>query len=217
MAAGEFRRKLVPQRVRRIPRDRSSIGSIFLQIGQDFTEFHHRFSCRHFPSSRQRCPDPPLADGVEQKRIRNQWAAARRGRTEFGDHAIPVRDQHCFAASRQPDVFAELVFELFDFDDLMPIALEALLELEHHRFCLPSEVDAGAAPFSSSSNAGGGSQFKSAASVAVRARRLTDAPRPNNGVRARGSALVSSSTEPPSAFPPSKFSMMPSRDVCMTA
>ena len=34
------------------PTDRSSIGSIFLQIGQDFTEFHHRLSGRHFPSSR---------------------------------------------------------------------------------------------------------------------------------------------------------------------
>jgi hypothetical protein len=57
-----------------------------------------------------------LADGVEQKRIRNQWAPARRGRTEFGDDAIAIRDQHGFTAGRQADVFAELILKQFDPD-----------------------------------------------------------------------------------------------------
>ena len=114
MAAGGFAASWCRNALDGFYRDRSSIGSIFLQIGQDFTEFHRRFSCRHFPSSRHRWPDPPLANGIEQKRIRNQWAPARRGRTEFGDHAIPVGDQHRFAAGRQPNVFAKLVFEMFD-------------------------------------------------------------------------------------------------------
>ena len=39
---------LAPQTIR----DRSSFRSVFLQIGHDFTEFHHRLSGRHFPSSR---------------------------------------------------------------------------------------------------------------------------------------------------------------------
>src|SRR6202043_3118150 len=97
-------------------RDRSPIRSIFVQVGQDFTEFHHRFSCRHFPSNRERWLDPSLANGIEQKRIRNQWAPARRRWTKLGYDAIAVRDQHGFASSRQPDVFAELVFEQFDPD-----------------------------------------------------------------------------------------------------
>jgi hypothetical protein len=57
-----------------------------------------------------------LANGIEQKRIRNQWAPARRRWTKLGYDAIAVRDQHSFASSRQPDVFAELVFEQFDPD-----------------------------------------------------------------------------------------------------
>ena len=44
-------------------------------------------------------------------------------------NAIAVGDQHGFASGRQPNVFAKLVFEKFDSTDLMPIALEPLLEL----------------------------------------------------------------------------------------
>jgi hypothetical protein len=57
-----------------------------------------------------------LANGIERKRIRNQWSPARRRWTKLGYDAIAVRDQHGFASSRQPDVFAELVFEQFDPD-----------------------------------------------------------------------------------------------------
>jgi hypothetical protein len=50
----------------------------------------------------------PLTNGIEQKRIRNQCAPARRRGTKLGHNAIAVRDQHGFACGRQPDVFAEL-------------------------------------------------------------------------------------------------------------
>ena len=110
-------------------RDRSSIGSIFLQIGQDFTELHHRFSCRHFPSSRQRWPDPPLADGIEQKRIRNQWAPARRRRTKLGytRSRSVTSTVSPLAASRMYSL--SLLLSSLIPTDLMSVALEPLLEL----------------------------------------------------------------------------------------
>jgi hypothetical protein len=94
-------------------RDRSSICSIFPQIMQYFREFHHWFPRGRFPADQQRGSYPPLSNGREKKRIRNQRAAIRSGWTKLGHDTIAVRDQHRFAPGRQPDVFAQLVFEQF--------------------------------------------------------------------------------------------------------
>jgi hypothetical protein len=83
---------------------------------QDFTEFHHRFPLRQLLGNQDRGSDPSVPEGIEQKRIRNQGASTRRGRTKLGHDAIAVRDQNDFASGSQSDVFAELVFEQFDAD-----------------------------------------------------------------------------------------------------
>jgi hypothetical protein len=57
-----------------------------------------------------------VTNGIEQKRIRNLWAAARRRWTKLSHNLNAVRDQYGFACGRQPHVFAELVFEQFDAD-----------------------------------------------------------------------------------------------------
>ena len=44
----------------------------------------------------------PGRTDIEQKRIRIQWAAARRRRPKFGYDPITVRDRHGFACGRQP-------------------------------------------------------------------------------------------------------------------
>jgi len=57
-----------------------------------------------------------LANGIGQKRVRNQWAPARRRWTKLGHDVTAVRDQHGFASGREPDVFAELIPKQCDAD-----------------------------------------------------------------------------------------------------
>lgn len=83
---------------------------------QDFTEFHHRFPHRQLPGNQDGGSNPSVPDRIEQKRIRKLGASTRPGRTKLGHDAIAVRDQNGFASGRQPDIFAELVFEQFDAD-----------------------------------------------------------------------------------------------------
>jgi hypothetical protein len=87
-------------------------------------------------------------------------------------------------------------------DELEPagisIAFEPFLELGPSPLLpdwLPKSNAGSASVLLDDVDAGGLYCIRSAAPVTVDARRLTDAPRPNKGVRARGSALVGLPTE----------------------
>jgi len=67
--------------------------------------------CRQARVAQASPPVPPRPARLGQHRICKEWAATRLRRYNFRHHAITVRDQYGFAASREADIFAKFVFE----------------------------------------------------------------------------------------------------------
>ena len=93
--------------MRRTNPNRSTVAARLIQFGHDLVKFHNSrrpWRCRS--CGQQRRSDIAGPHSFGQERVRQHWAARFQRRTKFGNYAIPVSDQHRFAAGGEPNIFA---------------------------------------------------------------------------------------------------------------
>lgn len=97
-------------------RDRSPVFPVLLDFPEQVAERHHRTPWRRRARRGQgRRGDPALADSLGQQGVSHKRASTGSGRHQLRNDTVAIGDQHCLAAGRKANVFAQLVFE-----DLQP-------------------------------------------------------------------------------------------------